>query len=140
MCQLRRQPGDQRLPAKVGNQICALLPKAPWLDAIPYFEMEHWTSWMDERIAEEEEAQKKAGIAGWRRHPSAGASVVLNTFCHSLAKQSQKPAGVQIQSLHSQPSGPAALLAMALALLSRPSPLKRMSLEPSSIRGWEART
>ena len=78
MSQLSHQPGDQRLRSKAGNQMCALLPKAPWLEAVPYFEMEHWTSWMAERIAEEEETQKKAAIDGWRRRIESSESHMVS--------------------------------------------------------------
>ena len=77
MSQLCHQPGDQRLRSKAGNQMCALLPKASWLDAVPYSEMEHWASWVAERI-EEEETQKKAAIDGWRHRIESSESHMVS--------------------------------------------------------------
>ena len=85
LLQLRRRPGDQHLRDKIGHQLCAMIPRVPWLSDLPYFEMESWCDWLAERIDEEEHAQKARAIAKWRERMNASETQV----CAWVRRRSQ---------------------------------------------------
>ena len=66
MWQLRHRPRDSHLRSKIGKQTTALLPRAPWLGELPYFEAEAWCEWLDDKIAAEAEDAKRQAIGKWR--------------------------------------------------------------------------
>ena len=66
VAQLAHRPDDRRLRAKAAKLAGDLERQATWLEAMPYFEMERWTDWLEEHIQEEESQSKVAAIAAWR--------------------------------------------------------------------------
>ncbi|CAE6928965.1 HSP90 [Symbiodinium sp. CCMP2592] len=55
-----------RSTAWAAHLACDLVNQVPWLAELPYFEMEAWSDWLEERVQEEEARCKTAAVAAWR--------------------------------------------------------------------------
>ncbi|CAE7715253.1 unnamed protein product [Symbiodinium sp. CCMP2592] len=66
VAQLGHRPGDRRLRDRAAHLAVDLVDQVPWLAELPYFEMEAWSAWLEERIQEEEARRKTATLAAWR--------------------------------------------------------------------------
>ena len=97
MWQLRHRPRDSHLRSKIGKQTTALLPRAPWLGELPYFEAEAWCEWLDDKIAAEAEDAKRQAIGKWRARLDASEANVTSWIrrrekvCGDLCRPGLRP-------------------------------------------------